>query len=290
MSRMLVSEKDSAKDKVFESIRKLLTLKMTLPLGNPNLKLVHTNQFLYTELPSEFGLANMKRIDNAITSAYSRNSGYDLNRWYIESVTINNNGKSATMELELNPYATPLTKFKEGRLSYMDAYEQAFKKDEKNDKVASVKTDNSSVKGGEGKIIDSKVEEIVGDETDNLKKAKLIHEWLLKNRHYKGYMNSRTSSPTQAYNRRMNPGINCADTSRLTASMFRSAGIPCFVVHSTCHYYTVMTYNGKEYCSDATSNSRRFNTYWKASGCKGSTATFKGKSSYYAKCGDKPCS
>ena len=55
-------EMDEATKKMIEYIRDLVTLKVTLPLGNPNLRLLHTNQFCYTELPKEFELANIKRI------------------------------------------------------------------------------------------------------------------------------------------------------------------------------------------------------------------------------------
>ena len=287
-----------AQNKILESIRKLFSLKLTLPLGNPNLKLVHTNQFLFLDLPEEFELANMEALDKAWTSGYNRYSGYQSNRWYIEGVTITNNGDTATMDLDLNPYASPHLDYKEAYWGYIDAYDNAVNTNNNNNegsgkKVKSVKSDNSSFKGGEGKTIDNLVKDIIGDETNILKKAKLIHKWLVKNIHYKYYLNSRTSSPASALSRGKGKGINCADTSRLTASMFRSAGIPCYVVHSTCHYYTVLKYNGKLYCSDATSRKSVFNEYWQAGHggrCKGYRVKFKGKSSYGKKCGDNPCS
>ena len=286
---------EEANNKVLENIRKLISLKITLPLGNTNLKLVHTNQFLYLDLPSEFELVNMEAISKALNSAYSRYTLYQGNRWYIEGVTITNNGDSATMELELNPFASPHIDYKNNYYGYMDTYDQSVENNNNNNtsnnNVASTKSDNSSFKGGEGKVIDDKVKEIIKDETDNLKKAKLIHKWLVQNRHYGRYANSKTKTPTQAYNRRNHPGINCADTSRLTASMFRSAGIKCFVVHSTFHYYTVFKYKGKLYCSDATSDRAKFNEYWKSSGkWHGKRVKFTGKNCYYQKCGDNPCS
>ena len=287
---------EEATDKITENIRKLVSLKITLPLGNPNLWLLHTNQFLWLDLPEEFSLANMDAIGNALNSDSSRYSNYQKNRWYIEGVTVTNNGSDAKIELDLNPFGSPITSYKDNYYSYLDAYDSAVSNNSNNNtsnsnKVSSVSSDNSSVKGGEGKVIDDKVKEIIGDETDNLKKAKLIHKWLVKNRHYRGYANSRTKTPLQAYNRRNNPGINCADTSRLTASMLRSAGVKCFVVHSTFHYYTVFKYKGKLYCTDATSDKAKFNEYWKSSGgWHGKRVKFTGKNCYYAKCGDNPCS
>jgi transglutaminase-like putative cysteine protease len=219
-------------------------------------------------------------------------SQYTEGRWYIEGLTITNNGGDANIELELNPFGSNRNSYFDNYESYMKAFEDANSSNQSDTgNVTSTKSDNSSFKGGEGKVIDDLVSGIIGSETDNLKKAKLIHNWLKKNGHYKWYKNSRTKTPTQAYNKMKRGGINCADTSRLTASMMRSAGVDCYVVHSTCHYYTVIKYKGKLYCSDATSRYRNFNTYWRANGgCHGSTAKFKGKSSYGKKCGDNPCS
>ena len=284
-------ETEKATDKINESVRDLLNLKVTVPLGNPNLQLLHTNRFCYVDLPSTFELANMNRIGDALSSSRAgRYSGYDKGRWYIEGITVTNDGSSAKMELDLNPFGTNMNKYIEGYESYINAYDDAHSSNSGSGKVTSTKGDNSSFKGGEGKVIDELVHGIIGDETNNLKKAKLIHKWLQKNAHYKFYKNSKTSTPTQAYNRMKSKGINCADTSRLTASMMRSAGVDCYVVHSTCHYYTVIKYKGKLYCSDATSKRRGFNTYWRASSChNGSTAKFQGKSSYGKKCGGNPC-
>lgn len=62
MVRLKLNNLD-AKEKITESIRDLYTAKITLPLGNPNLKLVHTNQFLFTELPTGvFELDNFEEI------------------------------------------------------------------------------------------------------------------------------------------------------------------------------------------------------------------------------------
>ena len=73
--------KAKAKEQMVDSVRDLYNVKITLPLGNPNLKLVHTNQMLFTELPEDvFELANFDVIAKALNSSYSRYSGYVLNR------------------------------------------------------------------------------------------------------------------------------------------------------------------------------------------------------------------
>lgn len=296
----MVATYQKALGEVTKSIRDLLTLKVTLPLGNPNLKLVHTNQFCFIDLPKEFVLANMKTIGNIFSTEATRYTGYVPSRWYIEAVTINHDGSNPTMELTLNPFASPSSQYSDAYEKFIEAYNQANSQDESSStgKVSSVPSGNSSFAGGEGSTIDNLVEEIIGDETNILKKAKLIHKWLIENRNFKFYLNSRTHSPAAALKKGQKGGINCAGTSRLTASMMRSAGVDCYVVHSTCHYYTVIKYKGKLYCSDAATRShslknRPFNTYWQGghgSRCHGVTKKFQGKSSYGKKCGKEPCS
>ena len=110
----MVSEKQAAKNEIVDSVRDLLSLKVTLPLGNPDLKLVHTNQFCQTELPDEFMLDNFGVIAKALNSAYNRNVGYTTNKWYIEGRTITNDMTKFTMDLELNPLASTLLDYTRG--------------------------------------------------------------------------------------------------------------------------------------------------------------------------------
>lgn len=288
----------NARDRLSDSVRDLLSFKLTIPLGNPLLKNLHTNMFLYTELPQEFVLENFSTIAEVLNSTYNRYVGYALNRWYVENLTITNDGSRFEAELELNPFPSSVKKYRESRLKYENEYSSALQsttntnkttKTTPKTKTTSKSKKNTSLKGGEGKVIDNLVKKIVGNETDPLKKAKLIHSWLLEHVTYTYYKNSKYKTPIKCYNNRGH--LNCADTSRLTASLMRSAGIDCFVVHSTCHYYTVIKIKGKLYCSDATSKQRKFNTYWKATSCKnGWTAKFTGKNCYYAVCGKAPCS
>lgn len=289
-------EMESARNRLTESIRDLLSLKLTIPLGNPLLKKLHTNMFLYTELPTEFVLENFSTLAEVLNSTYNRYVGYSLNRWYIEGVTITNDGTKFDAEVQLNPFPISVRRYREGRVKWENDYKSAqqsnsksSKKNTPKSKTTSKSKKNTTLKGGEGKVIDNLVKKIVGNETNVLKKAKLIHSWLIEHVTYSSYMDSKYPTPAKCYNNRHH--LNCADTSRLTASMMRSAGIKCYVVHSTCHYYTVLKYNGKLYCSDASSKYRKFNWYWRASSCHhGGSARFRGKSSYYAVCGKGPCS
>ena len=117
-SQAVINEKAKAREAMVESLRDLLSMKVTLPLGNPALKQVHTNQFCWIELPPEFQLANFKEIAKAMDNTEVRYSakGYDRNRWYIEGVTITCDGDTFDMQLDLNPFASSLTKYRDERL------------------------------------------------------------------------------------------------------------------------------------------------------------------------------
>lgn len=129
---------------------------------------------------------------------------------------------------------------------------------------SSDKSSSSTATGGEGEDIDSKVQEIIGSETDDYKKMVLIHEWLRKNNNYDYYSCSHKDSASACLKSLRN---NCADTARLTRAMMSSAGLDAQVVHYYApvngHFWTVITINGKEYASDATSHQRKINQVWK---------------------------
>lgn len=128
---------------------------------------------------------------------------------------------------------------------------------------------NSDLAGGEGKTIDELVKEIVGSETDELKKAKLVHGWLKKNVKYPagGYSCSRYHSAAECLKHKS--ALNCADTARLTRAMMASAGLKCYVVHrshANGHFWTLIEIGGKIYASDQTGSGSEFNTIWYSEG------------------------
>ena len=135
------------------------------------------------------------------------------------------------------------------------------------DKSSDDKSSSSELAGGEGEEIDSLVKKIVGSETDELKKCKLIHDWLKSNVKYEYYECTRYNSPEKCLKNK--GSLNCADTARLTRAMMASAGLKCYVVHRTYdggHFWTVIEIGGKKYASDQTGSGSEFNTVWKRSG------------------------
>lgn len=135
-----------------------------------------------------------------------------------------------------------------------------------------VSSGGSSATGIGEADIDAKVKEIIGNETDDYKKMVLIHDWLRRNNKYTSYKCSKKDSASEALRSLHN---NCADMALLSCAMYRSAGLESQVVHGPNHFWTIITINGKEYESDATSRQRKINQVWK--GLK-----------YSKKCGDKP--
>lgn len=125
---------------------------------------------------------------------------------------------------------------------------------------------DSDLAGGEGATIDELVKKICGSETNELSKAKKIHEWLKSNVIYSGYECSRYKSADECLKHK--DALNCADTSRLTRAMMASAGLTCYVVHGPYHFWVMIEIGGKKYASDQTGRESagmagsEFNTVW----------------------------
>lgn len=126
---------------------------------------------------------------------------------------------------------------------------------------------SSSATGGEGETIDSLVKKIIGDETNELKKAKLVHGWLKDNVRYGRYSCSKYHSAEECLKHK--GSLNCADTARLTRAMMSSAGLDAWVVHrshANGHFWTLIKIGGKIYASDQTGSGSPWNTIWYADG------------------------
>ena len=133
--------------------------------------------------------------------------------------------------------------------------------------VSSSGGSSSGLAGGEGKTIDELVAQIVGSETDELAKAKLVHRWLQENVRYHGHECTWYHTPEACLEHK--GGLNCADTALLTRSMMASAGLNCYVVHRSSHdghFWTVIEIGGQIYVSDQTVSGSPWNTWWYAEG------------------------
>lgn len=119
--------------------------------------------------------------------------------------------------------------------------------------ISSSDSSSSELSGGEGEDVDSLVVKICKGITDDLAKAKAIHEWLRGNVIYSGYSCSKYSSAAECLKHKS--ALNCADTARLTRAMMSSAGLKAWVAHHSQgpgHFWTVVEIGGKKYASDQT--------------------------------------
>lgn len=253
--------KAKAKEQMVNSIHDLYSAKIKLPLGNPNLKLVHTNQFLFTELPETvFELANFGAIAQALNSSYSRYSGYVFNRWYIGGRTINNNGKEATMELELNPFASDILKFRDEKNSFEKAYTDATQTNTsktsktvksvntslklKNVKKFS-KSDNAYIK----KVV-TKALKARGNPTKQLVIAHAVYEYYNKNHVYSKYDCMRKMRAGGFEKTWKNKHHNCGDGAATIVAMMRCAGLKADIMHKPGHFYVRVRVDGVYYYCD----------------------------------------
>lgn len=289
------NERAKSLDEVINSIRDLYTVKLTIPLGNPNLKLVHTNQFLFTELPTDvFELINLPTIAKALNSKYSRYSGYVLNRWYIEGITITRDGKSAKMELELNPFATPLIKYQENNRGFVKAYTDAFNQNKTNTsnnkttskkKVKSVDStlDLKNVKGYKKsdqeyiKKIVKKALKKAGYPKKKFKQAKALHDYYKENHVWVKYndMPKMCSKGFEgcwkAYQH------NCGDGAATIAAMFKCIGLNPNIYLGHHHYWVKVKIDGTYYYCDNAANTNQHTS--RVLGSKGNNSNVWGGTS-----------
>ena len=219
-------EKAAAKKLITDSARDYLTAKITLPLGNPNLKLVHTNQFCFTALPKEFVLTNWESIGNALNSADTRFADYQVNRWYIEGVNIDVDAKGkAEMQLSLNAFASSTDTYSEGRKSYSKSYTDAISQNSTSSSTASSssKSKSNATTMNNTKLFSSKAgrnvssniataaKQITKDCNTEEQRAYCIYDWVDRYVSFEMYYNSKYSSSQVLSGKR----ANCWDTSHL---------------------------------------------------------------------------
>ena len=282
-------------EEITDSVRDLSNLKITLPLGNPSLKYVHTNQFLWTDLPKEFRLENFGIISKALNGKDSRWSGYEVNRWYIENTTIKNDGTNFDIELDVNPFASSLRDYHDGKKEMEKAYLDNLNKGKSttkksNNKVSSVNTVSDIPKRSDGKTdcsstlslccnesfdsIGSQVGRVesklaqgrIGREGTNYANfvkgltPKEAYKRLAAKWGYTGYNDNRDDCASTSFDRL--GGVNCGDSARLLKACMDIVGQPCVIYSVTTpesgHYMNGVLINGKWETVDLCYQSGRF--------------------------------
>ena len=269
-------EKVKAIQEMSKSIRDLLTVKVTVPAGYEMLKFIHTNMFIKMKVPDEVKVENFEHIANAMNSKYNRYYKYEKDRWYVEAVTINCDNSKYTLDLELNPFPSTL-------IDYMDKKKDLSKKmldiTSKVTTTTSTKkaanttnsTKNTTLKGGQGKFIDNLVKDIVGKETNQLKKAKAIYNAFKKHTYYSLYYTPNTYKSGSLEKAWKNAHLNCGDGANVLCGMYLSAGLTARIIKITKHYVVRLKINGKYYFTDCSGRNggkvnKDFGTVWTVNG------------------------
>ena len=272
-----VATYNKALEELSKSVRDLLSFEIKLPLNHPMFKEMHTNQFLWTELPREFKLGNLSEIFK-IMASYKQNRGvsYVENRWYIEKMVVkcDSNGLFAT--LTLNVFPSPYSVYSTALRGYRDAYDQAFKQQE------AQKTENSGGSSTSGGLrwstgvpeLDNLISNAIAGKDNDWDKARAIHNGLrdagIMYRYYYDFDYGNTS---QRWNAKDGPGLNCGDTAALTAEAMKAGGLDAYVSLCPGHYICIINLYDEYAVSDLTANSgnysrREFNASYGNARCR----------------------
>ena len=226
-----------ALEKIVEHNRDFLKLDITLPLGNPALKQVHTNQWLWTALPKDtFDLANWQVIAKALNSNVNRYEGYVRNRWYIESndITVDVAGNKAEMKLGVNAFASTFNSYSDAYRSMEKAYKDATTK--KTTTSASKKTSNALATNNKElinkewvrkydvpSIVVDKIKQCCKQGNSEEQNVRAWHEWMDANVQWQDYTDSQKSMESV-----INDGKgNCVDNSRVFRAGCLALGVKC---------------------------------------------------------------
>lgn len=234
--------KSEAVKKISEHMRDYLQLTLTIPLGNPALKQVHTNQWLFTDLPAEFDLANWTVIADALNSATNRYEGYIANRWYIEGVDISvDAGGKAEMKLTLNAFASTKSSYTEMARSMQTAYTDEKNKNNTNsnssNNSSAVQQNNTSYfssKAGKnvGGDLNTALNKIIEGCNTEEQKAYCIYDWVDRYVSYSYYYGNRYSSSQVLTGHR----ANCYDTAFLIYNLCTKAKVRCEIYNGYYHF------------------------------------------------------
>lgn len=235
--------KSEALKKIHEHNRDYLSLTLTIPLGNTALKKVHTNQWLFTQLPKEFDLSNWTILAKALNSNTNRYEKYVKNRWYIEAIdtTVDATGK-AEMKLTLNAFASSYNSYTETSRSVQQAYTDAITN--KTTSSSSTKSKSNATSKNNTKLFSTKAGKNVGSDLSKAlkkiiegcnteeQKAYCIYDWVDKYVSYELYYNSKYSYSQILTGHR----ANCWDTAFLIYKLCSMAKVRCAVYNGRYHF------------------------------------------------------
>lgn len=267
-----------AQEEVVKQGRKYLSFEVKLPLNHTMFKNLHTNQMFFTELPKDFKLGNLAELFKILpTYKINRGAGteYQENRWYIEKQVIKCDSNGLFSTLTLNVLPSPYSAYTEALRGYRDAYEQAFKQQQNTNTNGGSSSSSSSLRWSTGvSELDSLISNAISGKTDDVEKARSIHNALrdagIKYSHYNNFNYSHTYERWNA----KDSGLNCGDAAALVCECMKAAGLQA-VVQLRCdseHFFCLITCHDGNHFSDLTGatgaySSRDFDEVWQGYYC-----------------------
>ena len=261
-----------------KSVRSLMKFSIKVPLNSRFFKYLHTNSFLFTDLPEKFALVNLPKIYKNLAS-YSVNRGvpYVKNRWYIEAVKIKHDGKGLWADITLNAFPSDQSSFQSAMEGYISAYDSAFKStsqsttssvnntsksnipartDGKTDcsstySLCCAHTGNSDNPANKGYENRANAQGKIGKEGTNYAEfvkgctPKEAYKKLAKKHNYGNYVGYPDNHHACASNTLNASTSNCADRARLLKACMDVLGQPCVIYHVYNHYMNGVLINGK---------------------------------------------
>ena len=290
----LNQKKAEALNKIVEHNRDYLKVDLTLPLGDKCLKKVHTNQWLFTDLPKQFDLTNWTILAQALNANTNRYEGYVENRWYIESndISVDVASGKAEMKLGLNAFASSYATYADAYKSFERAYNQDSSSSSSTstgsgNKTSASKNTTNAVSNKTSvinqdwvkkysipSIIVNKIKEVCKVGNTDEQNVKAWHKWMDNHIGYFYYTNHQHDYDWQM----RNGGGNCVDNSRMFRAGCLALGVKCNFMHgfSCCaggecanHQWNKVYLNGKGIEVDNGRSNASWGSHWGS--CSGGT-------------------
>ena len=118
----VVENEKLARQEYSDGLRDLMSFEIEFNGFIPEL---HTNMFIWFELPEKHILANYASMVAGIDRVSTRGGEYVLNRYYVEKITTTYNSNGVTTKVTLNPFASSLSSYNDIYKDAMDAWQQA---------------------------------------------------------------------------------------------------------------------------------------------------------------------
>ena len=113
----VVANERNARSEITKSLRDLMSFDIEINGYYPQ---IHTNMFIWFEVPKKHTLANYQKFMAKIDQTTTRGGTYVLNRFYVEKISTSYDDKGIVSKITLNPFASDMS-------SYYKIYEDAIK-------------------------------------------------------------------------------------------------------------------------------------------------------------------